>query len=129
MKRIAIISGTRLELIKMSPVIRECEKQSLDYFIPHTGQHYSYNMGRAFFEQLGLPEAVYNLDVGSRKHGGQTTGMLAGIEKILIEEAPGIVLVEGGTNTVHTRARDRDNPFGDGRAGARIVEILKGDMT
>ena len=33
------------------------------------------------------------------------------------------------TMTMLTRARDWDNPFGDGRAGARIVGILKGDMT
>ncbi|MEA1894559.1 MAG: UDP-N-acetylglucosamine 2-epimerase (non-hydrolyzing) [Euryarchaeota archaeon] len=100
MKRIAIILGTRPELIKMSPLIRECEKQGLDYFILHTGQHYSYNMDRVFFEQLGLPEAMYNLDVGSGKHGAQTARMLAGIEKILIEEDLGAVLVEGDTNTV-----------------------------
>ena len=129
MKRIAIVLGTRPELIKMSPVIRECEKQGLDYFILHTGQHYSHNMDRVFFEQLGLPEAVYNLDVGSGKHGEQTARMLAGIEKILIEEEPGVVLVEGGMNTVLARARDRDHPFSDSRVGARIVEILKGDMT
>jgi len=57
--------GTRPEIIKMSPVIRECEQMNLDYFILHTGQHYSYEMDRVFFEQLELPEARYNLDVGS----------------------------------------------------------------
>ncbi|RLG30754.1 hypothetical protein DRO03_03430 [Methanosarcinales archaeon] len=67
MKRIAIILGTRPERIKISPVIRECGGQGLDYFIPHTGQHYSYNMDRVFFEQLGLPEAVHNLDVESER--------------------------------------------------------------
>ncbi|PXF62148.1 MAG: hypothetical protein C4B59_00620 [Candidatus Methanogaster sp.] len=129
MKRIAIILGTRPELIKMSPVIRECEKQGLDYFILHTGQHYSYSMDRVFFEQLGLPEAMYNLDVGSGKHGGQTARMLAGIEKILIEEAPEVVREEWDTNTVLIRARGWNHPFGDGRVGARIVEIPKGGMT
>jgi len=49
---IAIILGTRPEIIKMSPVIRECEQRGMDYFILHTGQHYSYNMDRVFFEQL-----------------------------------------------------------------------------
>ena len=53
---LSIILGTRPEIIKMSPVIRECEKDP-EYFILHTGQHYSYNMDRVFFEQLGLPEA------------------------------------------------------------------------
>jgi UDP-N-acetylglucosamine 2-epimerase (non-hydrolysing) len=96
----AIILGTRPEIIKMSPVIRECERSGLDYFILHTGQHYTYNMDRVFFEQLELPEAKYNLDVGSSSHGEQTGKMLVGIEKILQKEEPDVVLVEGDTNTV-----------------------------
>ena len=63
MSEICIIIGTRPEIIKMSPVVRACE--GLDYVMVHTGQHYSYNMDRVFFEQLGLPDARYNLDVGS----------------------------------------------------------------
>jgi UDP-N-acetylglucosamine 2-epimerase (non-hydrolysing) len=55
--RIAIVLGTRPEIIKMSPVIRACENHQVEYFILHTGQHYSYNMDRIFFEQIGLPEA------------------------------------------------------------------------
>jgi len=53
----------------MSPVIRECEHLGLDYFILYTGQHYSYNMVKVFFEQLELPEAKYNLDIGFGSHG------------------------------------------------------------
>ena len=80
MQRIAIVLGTRPEIIKMSPVIRACERENLDYFILHTGQHYSYTMDRVFFEQLGLPEAKYNLDVGSCSHGGQTKRRLEDIK-------------------------------------------------
>ncbi|NQE04659.1 UDP-N-acetylglucosamine 2-epimerase [ANME-1 cluster archaeon GoMg1] len=98
--KISIILGTRPEIIKMSPVIRECEKQGLAYFILHTGQHYSYNLDKIFFEELELPEAKYNLDVGSGTHAEETGKMLIGIEKVLKEEKPGIVLVEGDTNTV-----------------------------
>jgi UDP-N-acetylglucosamine 2-epimerase (non-hydrolysing) len=100
MLRIAIVLGTRPEIIKMSPVIRECEHLGLDYFILHTGQHYSYHLDKVFFEQLELPNAKYNLDVGSGSHAEQTAKILAGIEKILMKEKPGIVLVEGDTNTV-----------------------------
>lgn len=84
----------------MSPIIRECNRLGLDYFILHTGQHYSDNMDRVFFEQLELPEARYNLDIGSGSHGEQTGRMLMGIEKVLVEERPDVVLVEGDTNTV-----------------------------
>lgn len=84
----------------MSPIIRECERRKLNYFILHTGQHYSYNLDKVFFEQLELPEAKYNLDVGSGSHAEQTGKMLIGIEKILEKEHPNMVLVEGDTNTV-----------------------------
>jgi len=98
--KIAIIVGTRPEIIKMSPVIHELENQKLNYFILHTGQHYSYNMDKVFFEQLKLPKPKYNLEVGSGTHAEQTGKMLIGVEKVLREERPHVVLVEGDTNTV-----------------------------
>jgi len=98
--KIAIILGTRPEIIKMSPIIRECDKQGIDYYILHTGQHYSYEMDKIFFEQLKISLAKYNLDAGSGKHGEQTAKMLIGIEEILMTDRPDIVLVQGDTNTV-----------------------------
>lgn len=97
--KISIILGTRPEIIKMSPIIHECERLGLDYFILHSGQHYSYNMDVMFFEQLELPTPKYNLKVGSGSHAEQTGNMLIGIEKVLRKEKPDIVLVEGDTNT------------------------------
>jgi UDP-N-acetylglucosamine 2-epimerase (non-hydrolysing) len=96
----AVILGTRPEIIKMSPVIRELERQGLDYFILHTGQHYSYSMDRVFFEELDLPEPRHNLDVGSGTHAEETAKMLTGVEGVLLEEKPDVVLVEGDTNSV-----------------------------
>jgi UDP-N-acetylglucosamine 2-epimerase (non-hydrolysing) len=98
--KFCIILGTRPEIIKLSPIIRECEKNGLDYFLIHTGQHYSYEMDRIFFEELKLPLPAHPLDVGSGSHGHQTGKMLAGIEDILVKEKPGIVYVQGDTNTV-----------------------------
>lgn len=96
----AIALGTRPEIIKMSPIIRECDRLGLNYFILHTGQHYSYTLDRVFFEELKISEAKYNLDVGSGSHAEQTGKMLIGIEKVLLKEHPDLVLVEGDTNTV-----------------------------
>jgi UDP-N-acetylglucosamine 2-epimerase (non-hydrolysing) len=98
--RVSIILGTRPEIIKFSPIIRECERLALDYSILHTGQHYSYNMDEVFFEQLELPRARHNLGVGSGTHAEQTGKMLIGIEKVLSREKPDVILVEGDTNTV-----------------------------
>lgn len=97
---IAIILGTRPEIIKMAPVIRECEDQGLDYFILHTGQHYSHNLDRVFFQELVLPDVKYNLNIGSGTHAVETGKMLMEIENVLLEEEPSVVLVEGDTNSV-----------------------------
>jgi UDP-N-acetylglucosamine 2-epimerase (non-hydrolysing) len=98
--KVSVVLGTRPEIIKLSPVIRELERLKLDYSLVHTGQHYSYNMDRVFFEQLELPEAKYHLDVGSGSHGKQTGEMLKRVEEVLEKEQPDVVLVEGDTNTV-----------------------------
>ncbi len=98
--KIAIVLGTRPEIIKMSPIIRECQKKHLNFFILHTNQHYSENLDRVFFKELELPQPKYNLNIGSGMHGEQTGKMLIEIEKVLTKEKPNIVLVEGDTNTV-----------------------------
>ena len=96
----AVILGTRPEIIKMSPVVRALERVQAPFFILHTGQHYSYELDSVFFEQLNLPRAEYNLEVGSGAHGEQTGKILAGVERALQAEQPDIVLVEGDTNSV-----------------------------
>jgi UDP-N-acetylglucosamine 2-epimerase (non-hydrolysing) len=98
--KVAIVLGTRPEIIKMSPIVRALEERGIEFFILHTGQHYSYNLDQVFFEQLKLPRPKYNLRVGSGTHAEETGKMMMGIEKILFEEKPSIVLVEGDTNTV-----------------------------
>ena len=98
--KIAVILGTRPEIIKLAPVIKELERKKADFFILHTGQHYSYHLDRVFFEQLELPQPKYNLDIGSGSHAEETGKMLIGIEKILLEEKPDVILVEGDTNSI-----------------------------
>lgn len=63
---LGIILGTRPEIIKMAPIIRLCQKQSIPHYLLHTGQHYSYSMDQTFFQDLELPQPNHNLNVGSR---------------------------------------------------------------
>ena len=102
--KIAVILGTRPEIIKMAPVVRELKSNRVSYFILHTGQHYSYNLDRVFFEQLRLQDAKYNLEIGSGSHAEQTGKILIGVAKVLEIEKPDIVLVEGDTNSVFAGA-------------------------
>jgi UDP-N-acetylglucosamine 2-epimerase (non-hydrolysing) len=98
--RIAVILGTRPEIIKLAPVINELTGRKADFFILHTGQHYTYGMDKILFEQLELPAPDYNLEIGSGSHAEVTGRMLIQIEKVLLDEKPDIVLVEGDTNTI-----------------------------
>ncbi|MCD4705177.1 UDP-N-acetylglucosamine 2-epimerase (non-hydrolyzing), partial [bacterium] len=98
--KISIIIGTRPEIIKMSPIIRCLKKEHINFFIIHTGQHYSFKLDEIFFKDLKLPIPEYNLNIGSGTHGEETGEMLIKIERVLMKEKPDIVLVEGDTNTV-----------------------------
>lgn len=98
--KIAIVIGTRPEIIKMAPVIDEIIKINLDYVLIHTGQHYDHEMSDQFFLDLELPTPNYNIGVGSGSHGEQTAEMMKGIEKVFVDEKPDLVMVQGDTNAV-----------------------------
>jgi len=123
---ICIIIGTRPEIIKMSPLIRACEKKSQAYFILHTGQHYSYEMDRKFFEDLELRDAKYNLNVGGREYRKQLGMMIRDILEILQKEKPEIVFVQGDTNSVLAGALAANKlgmPVGHHEAGLRSHDL------
>ena len=86
--KICFVLGTRPEIIKMSPLIRLCQKKKVPFFILHTNQHYSPNLDKIFFQELNLPQAKYNLNVGSGTHAEEVAKMLVGIERVLIKEKP-----------------------------------------
>ncbi|MFC1944095.1 non-hydrolyzing UDP-N-acetylglucosamine 2-epimerase [Chloroflexota bacterium] len=98
--KITIILGTRPEIVKMSPVVKELQRKKTDFFILHTGQHYSSYLDKVFFDQLELPQPKYNIKVGSGSHAEETGKMLIEMEQILLRERPDIALVEGDTNSV-----------------------------
>lgn len=98
--KIMSIIGTRPEIIKMAPILAEIDKRGLDQVVLHTGQHYDEEMSDNFFRDLEIPTPDYNIHVGSGSHGKQTGRMIEGIEQIMLDEKPDIVLVQGDTNAV-----------------------------
>lgn len=102
MKKIITIIGARPQIIKAAALSRAIKKhfsKQIEEIIVHTGQHYDENMSAVFFEELGIPKPDFNLNVGSGKHGEQTSKMIQGIEEILMEQKPDTLVVYGDTNS------------------------------
>lgn len=97
---IDVVVGTRPEIIKLSPILVELEKRNIRYRIIHTGQHYSYNLDKIFFQDLALGEPDYLLGVGSGTQGEQTGKILMKMEKVLLDDRPDLLIIEGDTNSV-----------------------------
>ena len=98
MVKLAIIIGTRPEIIKLSPIIRLAKKSSTDVIF--TGQHYDYDMGLQFIEELNLRTPDYKLKLSNRNPAYQTAEMIQKLAKIFMDTNPDTVIVEGDTNTV-----------------------------
>jgi UDP-N-acetylglucosamine 2-epimerase (non-hydrolysing) len=99
MTLVSFVVGTRPQIIKLASLVREFEKQGIDYIIVHTGQHYDYEMDSIFFEELNIPKPTTYLGVGSGTHGEQTGKILIEIEKAYIKHAPRLAIVPGDTNS------------------------------
>lgn len=97
--KILFAFGTRPEIIKLAPIIKECKKRKIEHVIVHTGQHYDHLMSRVFFRNLELSGEDINLKVGSGTHAETTEKILSRIEKIITKENPHYVIVQGDTNS------------------------------
>ncbi len=96
----AIILGTRPEIIKCAPIVKEYERHGEEIVIIHTNQHYSFNMDKIFFDDLNIRVPDFNLNVGSASHAVQTAKIMTGIEELLTSQKVERILVQGDTNTV-----------------------------
>jgi UDP-GlcNAc3NAcA epimerase len=97
---IVSIVGARPQFVKAAVVSRALRNMpNTSEVLVHTGQHYDQMMSAVFFEELGIPEANFNLGIGSGAHGMQTGRMLEEIERVLLETVPDWVLVYGDTNS------------------------------
>ena len=96
--KVVTVVGARPQLVKAAAVSRVLRQQHTEILI-HTGQHYDAAMSDVFFDELQIEAPAVNLGVGSASHGEQTAAMLAGIERVLLEERPDWVMVYGDTNS------------------------------
>ncbi|WP_135536967.1 MULTISPECIES: non-hydrolyzing UDP-N-acetylglucosamine 2-epimerase [Halostella] len=96
--KVLTVVGARPQFIKAFPVSQALRESHEEVFV-HTGQHYDEGLSDIFFEELAIPEPDYHLGVGSASHATQTAEMMTGIESLIDEESPDVVLVYGDTNS------------------------------
>lgn len=95
--KICTIVGTRPQFIKYAPVSQELSNH--EELLVHAGQHYDANLSDIFFQELGIRNPDIRLESGSESHGVQTTKILVGAERVLLQHNPDIVMVYGDTNS------------------------------
>jgi UDP-N-acetylglucosamine 2-epimerase (non-hydrolysing) len=93
------VTGARPNFPKAAPVLRALDSLGVPQRLLHTGQHYGEQMFEVFFRQLGLPAPDINLGVGSGTHARQTAAIMTGLEDVLTELRPALVVVYGDVNS------------------------------
>ncbi len=96
--KLMTIVGTRPEIIRLSEVIKKCD-QYFDQILVHTGQNYDYSLNQVFFEDLGLREPDFYLDVVGKDLGETMGNVLAKSYTLMVEQQPDAVMVLGDTNS------------------------------
>ena len=96
--RLMTIVGTRPEIIKMSAIIKKCD-QYFDHILVHTGQNYDYTLNQVFFQELGLREPDYYLNVAGENLGRTMGNVLARSYELMEQVRPDALIVLGDTNS------------------------------
>lgn len=96
--KLMTIVGTRPEIIKMSVIIKKCDKY-FDQILVHTGQNYDYTLNEVFFKDLGLREPDYYLGVVGDNLGQTMGNVIIKSYELMAEVNPDAVIVLGDTNS------------------------------
>ena len=97
---ISIVVGTRPEIIKMAPVIRELQNQNVPFTFIHTGQHYDYNMSLQFIKELNLPNPDNSFKLTNSEPASQIGEMITKLDQTLRNYKTRLILTQGDTNTM-----------------------------
>lgn len=94
--------GTRPEIIKLSPIIKKLRRS--EFIEIFTGQHYDYELGLRFIEELGLPKPDIKMKLKMLRSPGvksiQISEMIQRLGKVFSQTRPDAIIIQGDTDTV-----------------------------
>ena len=96
--KLMTIVGTRPEIIRMSQIIKKCDKY-FEHILIHTGQNYDYNLNDIFFDDLDLKKPNKYLDVVGDNLGDTIGNIISKSYEALVHFKPDALLVLGDTNS------------------------------
>ena len=96
--KVMTILGTRPEIIRLASVMSALDKYT-DHVLVHTGQNYDFELNQIFFDELGVKEPNYFLNVDTSSLGKVLGEILIKTEEVILKEKPDAVLVLGDTNS------------------------------
>src|SRR6266511_1238476 len=121
MKVLSVV-GNRPQFIKSAPLSLALRDAGITEVVLHTGQHYDPELSQVFFDELGLGEPAYRLDL----HSADPDVMQPGIRDALERERPEWTLVYGDTNSTLAGAHAgvaADVPVAHVEAGLRSGDL------
>lgn len=96
--KLMTVVGTRPEIIKMSAIIKKCDKY-FDHVLVHTGQNYDHELNKVFFEELEIREPDHYLGVVGENLGQTMGNVISKSYELMQQIRPDAVIVLGDTNS------------------------------
>ncbi|MFH6597898.1 non-hydrolyzing UDP-N-acetylglucosamine 2-epimerase [Ectopseudomonas khazarica] len=98
MLKVMTLVGTRPELIKMSRVIAEMDRQ-VNHVLVHSGQNYDYELNQVFFDDLEIRKPDHFLGAAGETAAQTIAEVIAKADAVFELEKPDALLLYGDTNT------------------------------
>ncbi len=118
--RVLSVVGNRPQFIKSGPLSVALRDAGIDEVVVHTGQHWDTDMSAVFFDELGLPEPAYRLDLRTADPAAMRPQIRAAVE----QARPDWVLVYGDTNSTLAGAESAGTvPVAHVEAGLRSFDL------
>jgi UDP-N-acetylglucosamine 2-epimerase len=121
--KVLTVVGNRPQFVKSAPLSEALRAEGIDEVVVHTGQHWDDELSQVFYEELGLPEPAYRLDLRT----ADVDTLTGPIREVVARERPDVVLVLGDTNSTLAGARAANAE----RVGLAHVEagLRSGDLS